>query len=124
MRRFIDKIVGEFGAKRRWREYKERVKALPEDYRSTVEALERYVMYSGAITNGDVLMSMLEDLADLLEQAAADGTPSGVVVGDDPVQFADTLLRNYPDGYWINKERDRLVKAVKRAGTEHGRTRS
>ena len=32
-------------------------------------------MYFGGITKGDILMSMLEDLVDLFEQSAADGTP-------------------------------------------------
>ena len=112
---FIEKIVGDFGDKRRWRQHKARVKALPEDYRTTVEALERYLMYFGAISKGDVLMSMLEDLADLFEQAAADGTPIRAVVGEDPVEFAETFLRNYSDGQWINKERQRLTEAIDRA---------
>ncbi len=32
-------------------------------------------MYFGASRKGTTLMSMLEDLADLFEQSAADGTP-------------------------------------------------
>ena len=112
---FIEKIVGDFGDKRRWRQHKVRVKALPEDYRTTVEALERYLMYFGAISSIDILMSMLEDLADLFEQAAADGTPIRAVVGEDPVEFAETFLRNYSDGQWINKERQRLTEAIDRA---------
>ena len=118
---FIKKIVGDFGDKRRWREYKRRVKALPASYRETIEALNRYLMYFGAITKGDTMMSMLEDLADLFEQAAADETPIRSVVGEDPVEFAETFLRNYSDGQWINKERERLIKAIARA--EEGEAR-
>ena len=65
---FIEKIVGDLGDKRRWRQYKPRVKALPASHRTTVEALERYLTYSGVITRGDVLMPMLEDFAGLFEQ--------------------------------------------------------
>ena len=118
---FIEKIVGDFGDKRRWREYKQRVKALPASYRETIEALNRYLMYFGAITKGDTMMSMLEDLADLFEQAAADETPIRSVVGEDPVEFAETFLRNFSDGQWINKERERLIKAIARAGEEEAR---
>ena len=118
MTTFIEKIVGDLGDKRRWRQYKARVKALPTTSRTTVEALERYLTYFGAITKGDVpmdvLMSMLGDLADLFEQAAADGTPIRAVVGEDPVQFAETFFRNYADGQWINRERDRSVSAIER----------
>ena len=42
----------------------------------------------------DVVMSMLEDLADLFEQAAADGTPIRAVVGGGSVGFAETFLRS------------------------------
>jgi DNA-binding ferritin-like protein (Dps family) len=118
MTMLIERIVGDLGDKRRWRQYKARVKALPANYRTTVKALERYLTYFGAITKGDVpmdvLMSMLEDLADLFEQAAADATPIRAVVGEDPVEFAETFFRNYSDGQWINRERDRSVSAIER----------
>jgi DNA-binding ferritin-like protein (Dps family) len=39
---------------------------------------------------------MLEDLADLFEQAAANGIPIRGIVGQDPVEFAEAFLRNYP----------------------------
>ncbi len=112
---FIEKIIGDIGDKRRWRQYKARVKQLPENYRTAVEAIERYLMYFGAITKGDILMSMLEDLADLFEQSAASGTPIRAIVGDDPVEFAETFLANYSEGQWIHKERKRLVNAIDRA---------
>ncbi len=124
MTNFIEKVVGDFGDKRRWRAYKARVKALPENYRTAVEALNRYFMYFGGISKGDIMMTMLEDLADLFEQAAADETPVRAVVGEDPVEFADTFLRNYADGHWINKERERLINAIARAEGENGGTHS
>ena len=114
----IEKVVGEVGDKRRWRAYKARTRQLPAGYRTAIEALERYLTYFGAITRGDVLVSMLEDLADLFEQGAADGTPIRAIVGDDPVEFAEEFLRNYAEGQWINKERARLTEAIARAETE------
>lgn len=119
MTTLIEKIVGDLGDKRRWRQYRARVKALPARHRSTVEALERYLKYFGLITKGDVPvdvgMSMLEDLAGLFEQAAADGTPIRAVVGEAPVEFAETFFRNYSDGRWISKERDQSVSAIERS---------
>lgn len=108
---FISKMRDE---KRRYRRYKARTKQLPENYRTAVEALERYLTYFGSITKGDVLVSMLEDLADLFEQSAADGTPIRTVVGQDPVEFAEEFARNYAKGQWINKERERLTTAIDR----------
>jgi DNA-binding ferritin-like protein (Dps family) len=61
---------------------------------------------------------MLEDLADLFEQSAANGTPIREIVGEDPVEFAETFLQNYSEGQWINKERERLTKAINSAAGE------
>jgi DNA-binding ferritin-like protein (Dps family) len=108
--------------KRRYRQYEARTKQLPADYHTAIDALERYLTYFGAITKGDTLMSMLDDLADLFEQSAANGTPVRAVVGEDPVEFAETFLQNYSEGQWINKERERLTNAIDRiAGDEHNR---
>ena len=57
---------------------------------------------------------MLEDLADLFEQSAMNGTTVRAVVGEDPVEFAETFLQNYSEGQWINKERERLTDTIDR----------
>ncbi len=104
--------------KRRYRRYKERTKQLPANYLTAITALERYLMLFGP-GDGGGLMSMLEDLADLFEQSAANGTPVRAVVGEDPVEFAEAFLRNYPEGQWISKERKRLTNAIDTvAGTQ------
>ncbi|SHJ66072.1 DNA-binding ferritin-like protein (Dps family) [Nocardiopsis flavescens] len=115
---WIEKITGPFEDKKRYREYKARTKLLPESHRTAVEALDRYLMYFGSIGKSDVLLRMVDDLIDLFERAAADGTPVRDVVGEDPVEFAEEFLANYADGMWINKERDRLRRAVERAAGE------
>ncbi|MEU7900957.1 hypothetical protein AB0B45_50045 [Nonomuraea sp. NPDC049152] len=42
-------------------------------------------------------------------------TPIREVVGEDPVELAGALLRNYPQGRWISRERERLTNAIDRA---------
>lgn len=98
--------------KKRYRQYKARTEQLPANYRTAINALERYLTYFGAIAKGDTLATMLEDLADLFEQGAASATPIAQIVGDDPVEFAETFLQNYSEGQWINKERERLINAI------------
>jgi DNA-binding ferritin-like protein (Dps family) len=93
------------------------VEGLPASYRTAVEALQRYSYYFGHGTSEGGL-SMLDDLADLFEQAAADGTPVREIVGEDPIEFAEAFLRNYPQGNWIIRERDRLTNAIARAERE------
>jgi DNA-binding ferritin-like protein (Dps family) len=113
--KWIETVTGSLEEKRQYKQHKARIKQLPENYRTAVEALERYYMYFGGIAIGRVLVTMLDDLADLFEQAAADGTPIRAIVGDDPVGFAETFIANYSEGQWINKERTRLIKAIEDA---------
>ncbi|MGA8046670.1 MAG: DUF1048 domain-containing protein [Dermatophilaceae bacterium] len=110
--RWIEQLTGSLEDKRRYRQHRARVSEFPDGYREAVQAFERYLTYRGAITKSDVIMAMLDDLADLFEQSAADGTTIREVVGEDPVAFAETFLENYSDGQWIAKERDRLTRAI------------
>jgi DNA-binding ferritin-like protein (Dps family) len=112
--RFIAKVVGPKG---QWRQYKARARQLPASYRTALDALERYLRYFG--TGGDGT-AMYADLIDLFEQSAANGTPIREIVGEDPVEFIETFVRNYPKGQWIIRERERLTNAIKRAEEEEG----
>ena len=110
---FIAKVIG---PKRQWRQYKARGKQLPPSYRTALAGLERYLNYYGG-TGGDGTV-LYGDLVDLFEQSAANGTPIRAVVGEDPVEFIETFVRNYPKGQWIIRERERLTKAIERAVEE------
>ena len=115
MNKFLSKVIGE---KRQWRQYKARTRELPAGYGTAVEALERYWNYCG--TGGDgAASSMFEDLVDLFEQSAANRTPIREIVGEDPVEFLEAFVRNYPDGHWRIRERDRLISAIERAEGEN-----
>jgi DNA-binding ferritin-like protein (Dps family) len=105
---FITRMIDE---KRRYRRYKARTEQLPASYHTAITALERYLMYFGP-GKGDELLAMLEDLADLFDESAANGTPIRAIVGDDPVEFAEVFRQNYPAGQWIIRERDRLTEAI------------
>ena len=115
MNMWIEKLVGDLGDKKSYREYKARVRELPHGYREAAKALERYLMYMGPSDDGKALIAMLNDLADLLEQSVSDGTPIRALVGDDPSEFAEAFLDNYAGGSWIRKERTRLTESIDRA---------
>ena len=111
--KWIEIVTGSLEQKKQWRHYKARIKALPEPYRSAADAVERYFMVSGSITvDGETLVTMFGDLADLWERAAADATPVREIVGDDPAEFAETFAHAYSGKRWIDKERERLNKAI------------
>lgn len=116
---FISKVIG---PKKRWRAYKARVNELPENSRTAVEAIERYLMHF-VPTDEDSNAAMFEDLADLFEQAVADGTPIREVVGEDPAEFVDEFARNYSEGGYVPaRARKQLTEGIERAaGAETGR---
>ena len=112
IRSMFETVVGELELKKRWRQLKARKQQLPENHRKALDAVERYLMYSAGIADGTILTAMAEDLLDLFEQGAADGTPVSAIVGEDPVEFAEEFARNYSEGAWIKKERARLTDAI------------
>ncbi|MEU7221904.1 DUF1048 domain-containing protein [Nocardia iowensis] len=114
--KLTSKVIGDMGDKRRWWKYKARKEQLPQGYRTAVDALERYLMILGP--GGSA--AIFEDLIDLFEQSAADGTPIGEIVGDDPVEFIETFARNYQEDSWKSRERKRLTDAIERAAGEGG----
>lgn len=113
--KWIELVTGSLKEKQQYREYKARIKQLPDNYRAAVEAVERYLIYAGGIGKGDVVVRMYGDLVDLFEGSAANSTPIRGIVGDDPVEFVEAFIANYSDGFWINKERARLTNAIDRA---------
>jgi DNA-binding ferritin-like protein (Dps family) len=116
--KWIETLTGSLEQKKQYRQYKARIEALPEPYRTAAKAFERYFIYYGGITDGDTLVTMFGDFADLWERAAVDGTSVGAIVGDDPVEFAEAFTQAYGGTQWIDKERARLTKAIDAAKRE------
>ena len=122
MTNWIETITGSLEQKKQYKQYKARIEALPEPYGSAAKAFQRYFMYYGGITAGDIIVQMMGDFADLWERAAADGTPVRAIVGDDPVEFAETFTQAYSGKQWIDKERERLTKTIDSlAGDDNGK---
>ncbi|MGW0484197.1 DUF1048 domain-containing protein [Nonomuraea sp. NPDC003214] len=114
---YLEIVTGSLEDKKRYRQYKARVKQLPPNHRAAVEALERYLLHFGPV-DGAGAITMYEDLADLFEQAAADGTPIRDIFGQDPVEFVEAFMANYPLGQYRARERARFTGAVERAAQE------
>jgi len=116
--RWIELVTGSLEQKKQYRQYKARIEALPEPYRAAAKALQRYFTYSGGMTDGETTLKMFGDFADLWEAAAADGTPVRAIVGDDPVEFAETFAQAYTGKQWIDTERARLTRAIDQAADD------
>lgn len=113
--KWIETVTGSLEQKKQYRQYRSRMEALPEPYAAVAKGFERYLMAYGGVTDGETLVRMIGDLADLWERAAVDSTPVGAIVGDDPVEFAETFAEAYGGSRWIDKERARLVRTVEDA---------
>lgn len=116
--KWIEALTGSLEQKKQYKKDVARIEALPEPYRASAKAVQRYVMYAGGVTDGATLVTVMGDLADLWEQAAADGTPVRDIVGDDPAAFAEEFAAAYQGKQWIDKERERLNKAIADAERE------
>jgi len=115
MANWIEALTGSLEQKKQWKAYRARIEALPQPYRAAAKALERYFMYYGGITDGGTLTTMWGDFVELWERAAADGTPVRAIVGEDPVEFAETFAAAYNGTRWIDKERARLIASIEDA---------
>ena len=113
--KWIETLTGSLEQKKQYKRYKVRIEALPEPYKTAAKAFERYFMYYGGLIDGETSLQMWDDFADLWERAAVDGTPVRAIVGDDPVEFAETFSQAYTGKRWIDKERARLTKAIEDA---------
>jgi DNA-binding ferritin-like protein (Dps family) len=113
--KWMELVTGSLDQKKRYKQYRVRIDALPEPYRTAAKALQRYFMYYGGVTDGETALTMWGDFVDLWERAAADGTPVRDIVGEDPVEFAETFAQAYSGRQWIDRERARLTKAIEDA---------
>lgn len=116
--KWIETLTGSLEQKKQYRQHRARIDGLPAPYAATAKAVERYLMYYGGVTDGETIITMLGDLADLWERAAVDGTPVREIVGEDPVEFAETFAQSYLGTRWIDKERTRLTNTIEAAERE------
>ena len=118
MANWIEALTGSLEQKKQYKQFKARIEALPEPYGSAAKALQRYFLYHGGPIDGETALTMMGDFVELWERAAADGTPVRAIVGEDPVEFAETFVQAYSGKQWIDKERARLTQAI--ADAERG----
>jgi DNA-binding ferritin-like protein (Dps family) len=113
--KWIEALTGSLDQKKQYRQDRARIDGLPEPYGSAAKAMHRYLLNTSGIVDGDIIIRMLTDLVDLWETAAVDSTPVRDIVGEDPVDFADTFAKAYAAKEWQDKERARFTKAIEDA---------
>lgn len=105
----INKFKQLKASKKEYRAYKQRVEQLPTEFEIPMKALEHY-LYNYA--KGEGIMKVIYSILDMFEIAVENNQNIHAVVGDDIADFADNLLREYPEETWINSQRDKLRKSM------------
>ncbi|MFC7787514.1 DUF1048 domain-containing protein [Microbacterium sp. MAHUQ-60] len=118
--KWIEALTGSLEQKKRYKNAKARQEALPAPYDEAAEAVNRYLLHTSGVTDGDVLVQMFIGIVDMFEQASVDGTPVSAILGDDPVAFAEDYVLAYNGRNWVDKERKRLAETIGRI-TKAGR---
>ncbi|WP_125767188.1 DUF1048 domain-containing protein [Lapidilactobacillus wuchangensis] len=102
----LNKLIGD---KKRYRQFKRDVAALPADYRDTLLAIEKY-MWNFA--KGEGFMAVLEGILTMFQENAADQVPITSLIGSDPVAFCDNIMAQYPDELWLITYQNRLRQTI------------
>ncbi|WP_239256797.1 DUF1048 domain-containing protein [Listeria ilorinensis] len=110
MKNIIEKLIG---SKARYKQYKKDKLSLPADYQEALAALEKY-MWNFA--KGDNFMVVLEDVLEIFQESSIEHIPVSEIVNHDPVEFADTIMEQYPETLWLIKIREKLRKDIKEIG--------
>ncbi|MCH5462750.1 DUF1048 domain-containing protein [Lactobacillus sp. LC28-10] len=100
------------GDKKRYKQFKADVQALPEAYAQTLTALQTYIWN---FAKSGAMMDVLEEILHMFQESAAENVPVQQVIGDDPVEFAENIMTQYPEELWLIKYRTRLRQQVKKA---------
>ncbi len=95
MGKIIDTIIGNLEEKREYKENEARAKALPKEYATAYKEIKHYIFQ----TSGILTMEPLKALADILEEAAANGKSVVEITGPDVAAFADELVRGEKSYY-------------------------
>jgi DNA-binding ferritin-like protein (Dps family) len=102
--------------KKQWRAHVVRVKALPQDYQTVYNEIQKYLFKIGPVdlTEGTGLLS---GIVDLFEEGAAKGKGVLQVTGNDVAAFCDDLIKDSKTYAEIYQEsvNQKVNKAIKKA---------
>lgn len=98
----IQKMVQE---KKDYRDYKNRVNQLPEQYKKAMNAIEKY-MWNYA--KGSGMFEHIKGILEMFESGVSEGLTVREVVGNDLADFADGIIAEIPEETWIHDMRKKL----------------
>lgn len=96
--------------KREYKEYLERIKALPADYRFAFKKMTRYMWSFSGGGDGYDMMKIQSDLLELFESAAVEKKNVIEITGEDVAAFCDELLQSAKT--YTENRRDKLNRDI------------
>jgi DNA-binding ferritin-like protein (Dps family) len=108
---FWDRITGR-DMDKQWKSFGLRVKKLPREAQTAWEQTCGY-LWQRSDFSGRNIMSVLEGVLDMLEEAAADGRTAQEVFGGDIVGFCAALAGEAGAKSFRDRWRDRLNRSVR-----------
>ena len=117
--KWIEILTGSLEQKKQYKQYKARIEALPEPYAHRREG-DAAVLH---VLRRHHRRRHPHARCSATSPTSGSGPPStgrrcATIVGDDPVEFAETFAQAYTGKQWIDKERARLTKAIEDAERE------
>ena len=101
--------------KRQYHDVEARLAQLPGDYRAASRALERHLVFVGFVSTWSERIDVATRVVELFEIAANEGAPLHRIIGRDPVELVETLLRASAPSRRLLDERERLARSVREA---------
>lgn len=96
--------------KREYRAYQKRIQQLPEPHKKAMAAIDRYMW---TFVKGSGMLHYLKNILEMFEESVREGLSVQDVVGHDIAEFADSLLAEFPEETWMDKERKKLRNSMK-----------
>lgn len=98
--------------KKRYKQFLKDTQALPVPYAETVNALTKYIWnFAGS----GAAMEVLEEVLHIFQESSVENVSVRQIVGEDPVEFAENIMSQYPEQLWLIKYRNRLRQKVAEA---------
>ena len=117
--KWIETLTGSLEQKKQYKQDKARIDALPEPYAHRREGDAPVLHVLRRHHRRRHPRSRCSATSPTCGSAPpSTGRPSREIVGDDPVEFAETFAQAYTGKQWIDKERARLNKAIDDAERE------
>lgn len=108
MGKIIETLIGSVDEKKKWNAIQKRSKLLLHDYKVVYDGVQSYLMnFASTASSGDII-SVLSELLDMFECAAAEGKDVLTLVGNDVMAFCDDLLAAITTQTWVDVMRAKM----------------